>query len=90
MFNVYLHAHGHTHAYGHTHTHTALTQCKGPNDFPMLEIGDIFGINTDLRIDPNTWIANLAVRAGFPGGQRSIGGKCRSLSKSQSVVSVHI
>ena len=26
----------------------------GVYDFPMLEIGDIFGINTDLRIDPNS------------------------------------
>ena len=23
-------------------------------DFPMLQIGDFFGINTDLRIDPNS------------------------------------
>ena len=26
----------------------------GVYDFPMLEIGDSFGINTDLRIDPNS------------------------------------
>ena len=26
----------------------------GVYDFPMLEIGDFFGINTDLRIDPNS------------------------------------
>ena len=26
----------------------------GVYDFPMMEIGDLFGINTDLRIDPNS------------------------------------
>ena len=26
----------------------------GVYDFPMLQIGDFFGINTDLRIDPNS------------------------------------
>ena len=26
----------------------------GVYDFTMLEIGDYFGINTDLRIDPNS------------------------------------
>ena len=26
----------------------------GVYDFPMFEIGDFFGINTDLRIDPNS------------------------------------
>ena len=25
----------------------------GVYDFPMLEMGDFFGVNTDLRINPN-------------------------------------
>ena len=26
----------------------------GVYDFPMLEVGDFLGINTDLRLDPNS------------------------------------
>ena len=35
-------------------TSTLLGNVSCVYDFPLLEIGDIFGINTDLRIDPNS------------------------------------
>ena len=49
----------------------------GVYDFPMLEIGDFFGINTDLRINPNS-IPHTDVKRHFQEVSKSDFTACRS------------